>query len=68
MVRIERNIEISKTISSDILRAKDNNVKGFKTRKGIIGGYLDELNEGDRNYINSYLKSHLNDLYSVYKD
>lgn len=43
------------------------NVDELKTRKGKVGGYLDELKQFDIEYITSILHEKLNDVYSIYK-
>lgn len=49
-----RRLELSRSFSSQALRPmKSTNVDALKVRKGMIGGYRDEMTEADLSYIES---------------
>ena len=41
--------------------------ESYKIRRGKIGGFVDYLSKSDIDYINGYLRDHLDPLYDVYR-
>lgn len=62
------NLESSGDLESIRLAAPaSGDPEAFKTRRGIVGGYVDYLDQSDIDYIDAYLDEHLDDTYSYYK-
>ena len=62
-----RKIEKNQEIDDITLRpTKPDDYSTYKTRKGIKGGYVDELDEEDIWYVNNFFEESLNEMYSFY--
>lgn len=53
--------------SKALQKGKGEDVNSFKTRKGKVGGYKEELSSDDVIYIESYISDNLSDFFCFYK-
>lgn len=64
-----RKLEAANAYNDNRLAAADtSDPESFKIRRGKAGGYVDYLSAGDVDWINGYLRDHLDDAYAVYKE
>jgi len=63
-----REIEKNQIIKNDrLLAGSNNNEQSFKTRKGKIGSFKEELTDADIQWMEDYIKNHLDNYYQFYK-
>lgn len=62
-----REMEKKDSFASGILQSTDNkDINSYKTRKGVVGGYVEFLDDDDIEYLNSRISSHLSKNYLAY--
>jgi hypothetical protein len=63
-----RHIEVSNVIDNSRLSSNSaDNTNSYKTRKGKVGSYIEDLNDTDVKWINDYILNNLSEAFYFYK-
>jgi hypothetical protein len=62
-----RKLEEAGSLPGERLKSTTDNPEGFKTRKGVVGGYINYLPPAELEYIDRILEAELDDFYASYK-